>query len=88
MPFPKDMDTSISFKVYLALRKSHGDMMPWHLLLLKMALRAFTKIYNNHLRLLCYSREYSKEAGKSLCSSAFVSCSLKADGFLSISLNI
>lgn len=52
---------SISFKVYLALHKSHGDVMPWHLLLLKMALRAFTKIYNYCLRLLCYSRQYRQE---------------------------
>lgn len=61
--------------------------MHWHLLLLKMALRAFTKMCNKHLRHLCYRREYSKAGGKSLCSSAFVSCSLKADGFLSTSLS-
>lgn len=37
---------SISFKVYLALHKSHEDMMPWHWLLLKVALRAFKKACN------------------------------------------
>lgn len=52
--------------------------------LLKRLLRAFTKMSNSRLRGI--AEGIVRLEGRSLCNSAFTSCSIKTDGFLSLSV--